>query len=245
MKILLISNINMAPLARLLKPSEVSCGAYNSMLADLGAVDSAAGKDEFSHILCIYDSDTLMGEALHGAGGGQACEALLDALDGFCGRCPHKVVIANTLCLGSSRWLGFADVTHEASLKSAEAAFNTRLAAIARRRPNLLLLDIEMLFRRHGEDTLISNAFWYAGRIRFTGKMFELLAQTIRRAIAAHAQRSRAGPTAAQAQVVLGDLGTAFGLDLMQLADARALERMRELIAVALPVARAQDRAAG
>jgi hypothetical protein len=71
MKILLISNINMQPLARLLKPSEVSCGAYNSMLADLGAIDSPAGKGEFSHILCVYDSDTLMGEALHGASGAQ------------------------------------------------------------------------------------------------------------------------------------------------------------------------------
>jgi FkbH-like protein len=191
MKILLISNINMQPLARLLKPSEVSCGPYNSMLVDLSTVDSLAGKDEFSHILCIYDSDTLMGEALHGAPGAQSCEAFLAALDGFCGRSPRKLVIANTLCLGSSRWLGFADVTHEASLKSAEAAFNARLAAIARRRPNLLLLDIEMLIRRHGEETLISNAFWYTGRIRFTGKMFELLAQVIRRAMAAHAQRSR------------------------------------------------------
>ena len=191
MKILLVSNINMQPLARGLKLGEVSCGAYNSMLADLSAVDSPAGNGGFSHVLCIYDSDALMGDALYGAGPADQCEAFLDALDEFCARCPNKVVVANTLCLGSSRWLGFADMTHAASLKAAEAAFNTRLAAIAKSRPNLLLLDIEMLIRRHGEDSLVSNAFWYTGRIRFTGKMFELLAETIRRAIAAHAQRSR------------------------------------------------------
>ena len=191
MKILLISNVNMQPLAGQLKLGEVSWAGYNSMLADLSVFDSPAGNGEFTHVLCIYDSDALMGDALYGAGTADQCDTFLDALDRFCGRCPQKVVVTNTLCLGSSRWLGFADVTHAASLKAAEAAFNARLARIARTHPNLLLLDIEALFRRHGEDTLVSNAFWYAGRIRFTGKMFDLLAETIRRAIAAHASRSR------------------------------------------------------
>jgi FkbH-like protein len=191
MKVLLISNVNMQPLARQLKLGEVSWAGYNSMLADLSLFDSPAGNGEFTHILCIYDSDALMGDALYGTGTADQCDAFLDALDRFCGGCPQTVVVTNTLCLGSSRCLGFADVTHAASLKAAEAAFNARLAQVARTRPNLLLLDIEALFRRHGEDTLVSNAFWYAGRVRFTGKMFELLAETIRRAITAYASRSR------------------------------------------------------
>src|SRR5262249_22792796 len=80
---------------------------------------------------------------------------------------------------------------HKASLKNTEMLLNAKLADIAKRRVNLLVLDIELLFRRHGEDSLVSNAFWYVGRIRHTAKMFDLLAQTIKHALNAHAQRSR------------------------------------------------------
>ena len=91
----------------------------------------------------------------------------------------------------SNRWLGFADVLHASSLKACEATLNTKLVAIAKSHPNLLLLDLDLLFRRHGEDALVSDAFWYTGRIRYTARMFELLAETIRRAIDAHAQRCK------------------------------------------------------
>ena len=66
---------------------------------------------------------------------------------------------------------------------------NKKLISIARDHPNLLLLDLDLLFRKHGEDALLSDAFWYTARIRYTARMFELLAETIRRAISAHAQR--------------------------------------------------------
>ena len=68
---------------------------------------------------------------------------------------------------------------------------NAKLADIARTRVNLLVLDIEVLFRRHGEDRSFPDAFWYVGRIRYTAKMFDLLGQTIKRALNAHAQKSR------------------------------------------------------
>jgi len=191
MNYLLLSNINMEPLVRLLKPWQGACGSYNSILADLIAVDSPAASADVTHVLCLHDTDALMGDALYGDGAPRQCETLLSALDDFCARHPGKVVVANTFCLGSNRWLGFADLTHRASLKAAEAALNARLAAIARARPNLLVFDIELLFRRHGEDALVSTAFWYAARIRYSGRMFELLGQTIRRALDAHAQKSR------------------------------------------------------
>jgi FkbH-like protein len=191
MNFLLLSNVNMQPLVRLLAPWEGSCGAYNSMLADLSAIDSPAASAHVTHVLCLYDTDTLLGDALYGEGIPEQCEMLLARLDYFCLRHPEKRVIVNTFCLSSNRWLGFADVTHKASLKAAEAGLNARLAALARARPNLLAIDLEVLFRRHGEDRLVSNAFWYAARIRYTGPMFVLLAQTIRRAVDAHAHRSR------------------------------------------------------
>jgi FkbH-like protein len=190
-KLLLLSNVTMRPLVPLLKPWSVACGPFNSMLADLATAGSAAGASDITHVLCLYDSDALMGEARYGAGPPEQCEAFLAALDGFCARHPEKVVVANSFCFGSARWLGFADVIHPQSLKATEVALNARLVAIAAARPNLLIIDLELLVRRHGEETLMSDAFWYAGRIRYTGKMFGLIAQTLRLALAAHAQKAR------------------------------------------------------
>jgi FkbH-like protein len=191
MKVLLLSNINMRPLMSQLAPWEMTCGSYNSMLADLATSTSAAAATDLSHVICMFDTDTLLGEALYGIGPADQCELLLTVLDGFCERHPEKIVATNTFCVSSNRWLGFADFHHEASIKNLEMQLNAKLAAIARRRPNLLILDLEILFRRHGEDSLVSNAFWYVGRIRYTAKMFELLGNMIRRALNAHAQKSR------------------------------------------------------
>jgi FkbH-like protein len=191
MRLLLLSNINMRPLVSRLAPWDVACGSHNSMLNDLATTTSAAAAPDISHVVCMFDTDALMGEALYGDGLAEQCDLFLTALDAFCERNGDKVVVTNTFCASSNRWLNFADFHHEASLKKLEVRLNAKLAAIARARVNLLVFDIEVLFRRHGEDALVSNAFWYVGRIRYTAKMFDLLGQTIKRALNAHAQRSR------------------------------------------------------
>lgn len=191
MKFLLLSNVNMEPLVRHLKPWDVACAPYNSMLANLSASDGLGSAADISHLLCLYDTDTLMGDAFYGPAAPEQCEAFLDALDSFCSRCPDKVVIAHTFCLSSHRWLGFADVTDASSLKALESRLNARLVSIANARSNLLIFDMDILFRRHGEDALLTNIFWYAGRVRYTARMFELLAVTLRQALAAYAQPAR------------------------------------------------------
>jgi len=191
MKFLLLSNVNMQPLAASLRPFEVACGAYNSVLADLAAAGSPASAADVSHVLCMVDTDTMLGGALHGDGAPEQCGMFIDALEGFCARNPAKTVVAHTFCVSAQRWLGFADLTRQSSLKAIETSLNERLIAVAKAHPNLLLFDLELLFRRHGEDALVSNAMWYAGRIRYTARMFEVLATTIRQALAAHAQKSR------------------------------------------------------
>ena len=191
MKFLLLSNVNVQPLVAPLKPCDAECGGYNSLLADLATAGSPAAAADVTHVVCVFDTDTMMGEALYGAGAPEQCEAFLSALEGFCDRHPEKVIIANTFCVSSQRWLGFADVIHQGSLRAVEASLNARLVEIAKSHPNLLIFDMELLFRRHGEDALLSNALWYAGRIRYTARMFDLLADTIRRGLAAHGQKSR------------------------------------------------------
>ncbi len=191
MKFLLLSNVNVQPLVSALKPFEVVPGAYNSMLSELSIANSRASASEISHVISVFDSDSLMGDAFYGGGKPGQCDTFLDALEQFCSRHPEKIVVANSFCLSSSRWLSFADLTHADSIKCLEASLNQRLIAIAKEHSNLVVFDMELLFRRHGEDALISNAMWYAGRIRYTARMFELLSASIRGALAAHAQQSR------------------------------------------------------
>ena len=191
MKSLLLSNVNVQPLVAQLKPFDVTVGVYNSLLADLSVANSPAAAKDITHVLCVFDTDAMMGNALYGAGAPDQCETLIAALEDFCSKHPDKVVVTNTFCVSSHRWLGFADVTHQNSLKAIESSLNASLTAIAKAHPNLVLFDMDLLFRRHGEDALLSNAMWYAGRIRYTARMFELLAGTISGVLAAHAQKAR------------------------------------------------------
>jgi FkbH-like protein len=191
MRTLLLSNINMQPLIGFLKPWDMACGEFNSMLMDLSNPASPAASDEFARILCLYDSDALMGDALYGEGAPEQCNHFLTAIEGFCASHPQKTVIANTFCFGTGRWLNFADLLHPQSLRAVELRLNERLVAIARTHPNLLLLDIESLVRRHGEDALLADSFWYLGRIRYSNLMFRSLALKLYQIADAYGNRSR------------------------------------------------------
>ncbi len=191
MRTLLLSNINMQPLVAFLKPWDVSCGEFNSILLDLSNPASPAASAEFDRTLCLFDSDTMMGDALYGVGPPVQCESFLTALASFCAAHTEKLVIANTFSFGTGRWLNFADLQHPMSLRSVESQFNERLIAIARANPNLLLVDTELLFRRHGEDALLSEAFWYLGRIRYSNQMFRSLATLLHQAADAYAHSAR------------------------------------------------------
>src|SRR5262249_22828320 len=80
---------------------------------------------------------------------------------------------------------------HQGSLKAAEAALNSRLVALAKAHPNLLIFDIELLFRRYGAEALMSGALWYAGPIRYTARMFDLLDTSVRQLVSAGTQACR------------------------------------------------------
>jgi FkbH-like protein len=191
MKTMLLSNVNMRPLVAFLRPWETTCGEFNSILLDLSDPASPAGSSEFGQILCLCDTDAMMGGALYGQGEPEQCEAFLNALESFSNKHSGKLVIANTFYLRAARWLNFADLLHPLSLRATEARLNERLIAIARANPNLLLLDTELLFRRYGENALLSDAFWYFGRIRYTNQMFRSMATMVRQAVDAYANRAK------------------------------------------------------
>jgi FkbH-like protein len=191
MKTLLLSNINMQPLVALMKPAEVVCGEYNSLLMDLVDPGSAASSDQFDKVLCLFDTDSLLGDAVFGEDVPDQADRLIDAIEEFCARNPQKIVLTHTFCAGTDRWLNYADILHPRSLRAREASLNERLIGLGRRTANLLLIDLELIMRRHGEAALASATFWYAGRIRYTRQMFRALATEIGQAFDAYANRAR------------------------------------------------------
>ena len=80
----------MQPLLARLKPVAAECGAYNSLIADLASAGSPATAPGVTHVLCLFDTDTMMADALYGSGPPEQCEMFLDALEGFCRRHPEK-----------------------------------------------------------------------------------------------------------------------------------------------------------
>lgn len=191
MKALLLSNINMQPLIPFLRPWELTSGEFNSLILDLSNPVSLATSSSFSHILCLQDTDSMLGEAFFGGGVAEQCESYLEALEKFCAQNSGKVVIANTFYVSSARWLNFADLFHEMSLRRIEATMNERLLRAASTHSNLVLVDMELLFRQHGEKALLSNPFWYIGRIRYTNQMFRILGERIKQTVNAYANQSR------------------------------------------------------
>ena len=96
MKTLLLSNINMQPLVALMKPVEVVCGEYNSLLMDLIDPKSPASSDDFERVLCLFDTNSLLGDAVFGEDVPDQGARLIDAVEGFCGRNPQKLVLMHT-----------------------------------------------------------------------------------------------------------------------------------------------------
>lgn len=187
----LLSNVTMQPLIASLTPLDVTAGEFGSLIVELIDPDSVAASAGVSPVLCVFDTDALLGEAFYDSAAPTQAEPFLDALESFCAAHPEKVVLANTFCAGTARPLTFADPIAAGSVSTLEAQLNGRLREIARSHVNLLLLDIELLTRRYGEEQLMSPSFWYAGRIRYTNLMFRVLGESITQALAAYGGQAR------------------------------------------------------
>jgi FkbH-like protein len=190
LKARLLSNVTMQPLALSLRPWDVSVGEYDSLLFELNDPASLSAGSGISHVLCIFDTDALIGEARFSGAAPDRAFSFIETLDRFSEHHSEKVVVVNSFCASTERTHYF-DVTTGSAPRSVEAHLNDLLTGVARKRRNLLLIDIEQIYRRFGEDRLHSPAFWYIGRIRYTSLMFSELAKLIHQALAAYDNQAR------------------------------------------------------
>lgn len=83
MTLRLLSNVTMQPIVAYLDFDDVTIGEYNSIIPELLDPKSAAAAENITHILCLFDTDSLLGEAIYDPQADNRADAFIDALGTF------------------------------------------------------------------------------------------------------------------------------------------------------------------
>ena len=192
LKGLVLSNVTMQPIASFFSRLRVEFSDFNDVLLALQNQSSRAHRDEFDLVLCYIDTDALFGDFLYGLAPAGAQAEYIAALNTFCADQPRKMVVATTLSPGPFRYSNYADpVLGGLSLSDAATRANEQLVALVARHSNLVLLDVDSLYRAYGWETLRSEPLWYAGRIPYTNRMYRVLAERTEQLLDAYLNRAK------------------------------------------------------
>jgi FkbH-like protein len=185
MKALVISNINMAPITSVFREMQAEVSGYDDYMLQLLDPGSSAHEDEFDVVISHLDGDVFFS-------GQRDPQEYRSAVGGFCERNPRKLVLINTFCLKSETPITYSNLWSgtEPTLVL-EGRANELFVELARSHENVLLLDMGLLYRRFGYDSLTSAAFWYLGRIKYTHLMMRELARHIEQLLTGYLNRSR------------------------------------------------------
>jgi FkbH-like protein len=197
-KIALLSNINMDPLAPLLADragAEARTAGFNQWMAELLDPASAIRREPPDAVFLHLDGEAFLGPAFYALQFDDASARLDEALAAIAGyrrAQPAVTVVASNLVFPSySADTGWAIRTPGRSLDRLAADWNGQLAGAAAADPGLLILDVARLFRRHGYDRLCDEKYWYLARMRFSGPGFDALAAALAELLAAHRGAAR------------------------------------------------------
>ena len=166
MEVLVLSNVNLAPLARRVPGHGVSFGEYGDVLRALADPASSAHAEGLDALAVVLDADELFES-------GDLVSELPAALATFAVRRPDVLVVASTLRPDPVTVATYAAAQDLQGRDARAAAFDAALRDLATAAANVLVLDLGLVFAHHGRDALISRAFWYAGRIPYTTLWFE------------------------------------------------------------------------
>ncbi len=189
MRIVVVSNTTMDPLARNLEGDEVVVSGVGDLIPWLIDPSSPAADPATGLVLVCPDGDSLVPPL---ADDSSLLDELLSHVDGFAGRHPGTPVAVTTLLLDSRGPLAHADAANPGGRFAARARWEAGLAEIAADRPNVNVVDLRGLAERHGAAALVNDSYWYLGRIRFSTLGFSALAEelaVLRRGLANQARK--------------------------------------------------------
>jgi FkbH-like protein len=187
MSTLLVSNITMDPLVEQLREFSIEKAPFGTHILTFMDPSSEAFKEDTKTILLYLDGDELFRDPENR----QEAAEFLGVLGGYLERHPEKTVLLNSLAVNPLTVDTYSDLVQEHSLVGAERWMNDQLQRLARQYPSLVLVNLDQIVRTHGFRALLSPAYWYAGRIRYSNVMFRELAATFRGALRASLSQSK------------------------------------------------------
>ncbi|CAB4561753.1 MAG: HAD-IIIC family phosphatase [Actinobacteria bacterium] len=187
MRIVLVSNSTMQPLAGLLKEHDVVVGGVADLLGWL--IDpTAPPSDPLTEMVVVCpDGDSLLAPL----GSVDLLDELGDRVEAFARDHPSVRVVVSTLLAPWRSAASFADAAEPRGRFASRASWDTTLARLAAELGNVSVLDVRGLAEEHGRATLVNDSYWYLGRIRWSTVGFQVLADELRRIVAATRSAAR------------------------------------------------------
>jgi FkbH-like protein len=183
-KLLVLSNANMAPLASRLTKHDVTLGEYGDVVRALADPGSEAHAPDLGALVLLVDGDELF------AAGDLAHELPL-AVASYAAARPDVLVVASTVCPDPSTPRSYSSALDRNGPLARAIDTNATLRELAEAHTNLVLLDVNLIFDRHGRDRLFAPNFWYAGRIPYTTLWFDECARHLSALLDAYQSRAR------------------------------------------------------
>jgi len=183
---LITSNVNMDPLVVELADLGFSKTGYNTLLQILqSCVHDAANQD--NGLICIYlDIDEYLSDTEDRQ---EALDIYYELLKTAVEACPQKTFIVNLPWSNPSDVTTFIRFTDPNSSYNLAGMLRMRLLELKNSNGNFEFYDPSYIFFRLGEDAVISDMLWYAGRIKYQLAFFKELAFSIRRLLDARNNR--------------------------------------------------------
>jgi len=177
MRIAVLSNSTMQPLSPLLADHDVVVGGVADLLQWLVDPGAPSAAPETEAVVICPDGDSLLPPI--GAPG--LLDELQDHIDRFAKTHPAKYVIVMTLLADHRSASSHADPSLPSGRFALRAGFESRLAELCVRNQNLIVLDMGELAERYGRENMITDSYWYLGRIRFSSLGFAVVAEELGR----------------------------------------------------------------
>ena len=175
MRVVVLADATMEPLARHLPGHDVIIGGTGDLLTGLVDPAGPAADPATDLVVVCPDGDS----TLPPLGAADLLPTLADQVDRFAANHPGAAVVATTM-LGPARtpW-AHADPAEPEGRFACRAAWESRLAELALRHANVHVCDLRGLAEEHGRAALVTDSYWYLGRIRLSPFGFELLADEL------------------------------------------------------------------
>lgn len=187
MQIVFVSSTTTQPIESHFRGDAVVTSGVAELFSWLLDPAAPPAHEDTDAVVVVPDGDSL----LPPLGGREPVDELLGLIDRFVRLHPDKLVVVATLLAPHRSAWSYADAGEPHGRLRARATWLAGLADLAHTHANVAILDLCELAESHGRDALVSPTYWYLGRIRFTAKGFEVIADEVKRILRGHRNQAK------------------------------------------------------